>query len=56
MLFQVGGQCFLARRVLTELAFERDVTSAPAVCRERGAVEKEDAFAAHQVFILVMMS
>jgi hypothetical protein len=56
MLPQIGAESLQAYRLMTELALELDTTGTPAVRREDGAIEKENALCGHQVFILVMMS
>ncbi len=56
VFLQVGGERLQPGRFGTELAFGTDTTGMPVMRREQVAIEQEDAFVGHQVFILVMMS
>jgi hypothetical protein len=56
MFLEVNRERLEAGRFMIELALGMDVAGVPVVGREQGAIEKEDAFVGHQVFILVMMS
>jgi hypothetical protein len=56
MFLEVCREPLEAGRFMTELALGMDVAGVPVVRREQGAIEKENAFVGHQVFILVMMS
>jgi hypothetical protein len=41
---------------MAELALGTDMAGVPVVRSEQGAIQQENAFVGHQVFILVMMS